>query len=266
MLHSLLVTLLFLGLAAPASAQSISVIDSDYSVGKQVSGSVRIGNAHVALPPGSFTVAVFNESESTGSAAIHSKLHLAWLVQTVDGRLNRAILIESNTGNSLVGGWNRNKEICDRKDIHHNDSDQNYSIKDTHCWSVNHYVLGRSSSTSKTTTAFYDYTKDMRRPVAALVNAFYLVKGASFLRALYYLNPEIEGFDPAKQDWRTNDWHMDRVSGDPKRSAYVASVKAEGEVLSKLYKSGFAFAGSSPVGDAGQMVASAVQVNPPSRR
>ncbi|MBF0356680.1 MAG: hypothetical protein HQL43_15740 [Alphaproteobacteria bacterium] len=241
------------------------VIDSDYSIGKQVSGTVRIGNALVALPPGNFTVAVFNESDSTGSAAIHSKLHLAWLVQTVDGRLNRAILLESNTGNSLVGGWNRNKEICDRKDVHHNASDQNYSIKDTQCWSVNHFVLGRSSSTSITTAAFYDYTKDMRRPVTALVNAFYLVNGASFLRALYYLNPEIEGFDPAKQDWRTNDWHMDRIQGDPKRSAYVAAVKAEGEVLYKLYKSGFAFAGSSPVGDSAQVLSAAVQVNRPVR-
>ncbi|MBF0267239.1 MAG: hypothetical protein HQL44_01475 [Alphaproteobacteria bacterium] len=265
MLRFVLGMLFFFGLAAEAGAQSIPVVDSEYSIGKQVSGSVRIGNAHVALPPGNFTVAVFDESESTGSAAIHSKLHLAWLVQTVDGRLNRAILLESNTGNSLVVGWNRNKEICDRKDVHHNLSDQNYSINDALCWSVNHYTLTRSSTTSKTTAAFYDFTDKINRPATALVNAFHIVKDDSFLRAIYYQNPETEGFYPAKQTWQMNDWHHDRILGDSKRVAYVSAVKAEGEALYKLYKSGFAFAGSSPVGDAAQVLSAAVRVNKPVR-
>jgi hypothetical protein len=225
MLHRIVCAagLLFM-LIAPGQAQSVF----KQPIGAKVSGSFEIGQARLPLPEGEWTVLGKMEERSYGgpSGVIIQRVFLA---QFQNGALSRAVLASSNE-EGVRFGWKRNTN-CDRVDMHFVSADKNYDVQNQQCWWVNHVTTAVGNSTWKSITDAYAYMdkNNIRRP-STVVGVFYsLVRGSNFVDAIYWFNPESDGFEPPKTiDWRNNDWHKSRIVGDPKKGAYIDRLKTWG--------------------------------------
>lgn len=221
-------------MASHARAQNLE----DAPIGTSFQSVAKFGPRQLPLPPGEWTLLSREMARSTGNTAAPIPILRVYLVQMVGGRLERWIHANTNTQVSATG-WTRNRNVCDRGDVHVGVSDSNYNERDTECWIVNHYGLTPGATAAAYIRAFYDQTADKRRPVTALGEQYFLVKDGSFLDVTYYSNPESAGFEKTPTaDWRGNPWHRERAAQDPKKLAYIAKLKAEGESLLPLVKRG----------------------------
>lgn len=202
-------------------------------IGSVVKGTATLGDRQIPLPDGEWRLIAKQVTRSGVEIA------RAYLVQLEGNTLKAAIQAAASLSAS-AGGWMRRRDICDRADTHFSDSDRNYNVSNTECWTLNHMGLTMSGSPAQVHVDFYRYTDDKKRPRTALVNGYYIVKGFHFLEVQYGYNPELEGFEPTpNSDWRGNPWHRDVVATDPKKAALIAWLRAEGERLFPLVKKGF---------------------------
>lgn len=216
-------------MAGEAGAQGLEKLP----IGTIVKGVAQLGERQIPLPDGEWQL-ISKQVQSSGV-----QIARVYLVQ-LEGNTLKAAIQAAVSLSSSPGGWTRRRDLCDRADTHFNVSDRNYNAQDTECWTLNHMGLTMSGSPAQVHVDFYRYTDDKNRPRTALVNGYYLVKGFHFLEVQYGINPELEGFEPTpNSDWRGNPWHRDAVAGDAKRQALIARLRAEGEKLFPLVKTGF---------------------------
>jgi hypothetical protein len=235
-ISALLAIMFSAGLFCAANAAAQNVLDAP--LGTTFQTAAKFGSKQIPLPAGEWSLLAREVTRSPASATAASIPTLrAYLVQFKGGTLDRWIYAASNTE---VGshGWSRDRSVCDRNDVHFGASDANYNARDTECWIVNHEVFTRSNNPADIHNIFYDKTHDKGRPMAAIVAHYYLVKGPNYLGVKYYSNPENADFERASGSWRANSWHRDLAAQDPKKVAYIAKLKSEGESLLPLLKRG----------------------------
>jgi hypothetical protein len=192
-------------------------------LGATVTEIVRVGRVGVALPPGSWEVVGVSTTRNPNNLAIERVL----LAQFEGKRLKKLLTASSNNDLSK-GGWVLNSD-CKRKDIHFASGAQiNESWQD--CWYANHHVmtLGRDASDHFRTGYKLLAERSVRVPSTMLAVTYYKVKPGLFRSVTIYFNPEFEGFPAAKQDWRANDWHKDRIPLNAAMVQYVNEVMAFG--------------------------------------
>lgn len=206
-------------------------------VGTVYKDAAEVGRKQVPLPGGDWVLAAKESARTTGGSNV--PLFRAILMQEKEGKLHKWVYINTNLDVG-VGGWTRDRAICDRADVHHNASDRNYNAKDTECWIVNHYGQTLGANPSPVYTDFFKATDDKGRPATSLGISFFIVKDFDFLTVLYNVNPELEGFEKTPTaDWRGNPWHRDMTGTDAKKLEYISKLKLEGEGLLPLVKDGF---------------------------
>jgi hypothetical protein len=212
-----------------ASAQGLEKLP----IGTVVKGTAVLGERQFPLPDGEWRLIA---KQVTRSGVEIARIYLV----QIEGNSLKAAIQAAASLSASAGGWTRRRDICDRADTHFNESDQNYNVSNTECWTLNHIGLTMSGSPGQVHVDFYRYTDDKNRPRTALVNGYYIVKGFHFLEVQYGYNPELEGFEPTpNSDWRGNPWHRDAVATDPKKATLIARLRAEGEKLFPLVKKGF---------------------------
>ena len=215
---------IILALVGPAQAQGVF----KQPIGTKLSGTFEIGQARLPLPDGEWILLGKMEERSYGGPS-GVLIQRVFLAQFQNGVLSRAVLAGSNE-EGVRFGWKRNTN-CDRVDMHFVDADKNYDVQNQQCWWVNHVTTAVGNSTWKSITDAYAYMdkNGFRRP-STVIGVFYsLVRGSNFVDAIYWFNPEADGFDaPKSVNWRNNDWHKSRIVDDPKKLAYVQKLKAWG--------------------------------------
>jgi hypothetical protein len=203
------------------------------SLGQKYHDSVPVADRNFPLLDGEWTVVATGSSKSTNGIV---RIERVYLAQMAGNNLSRWIYISTNaewTGN----GWDRNKSICDRKDVHAGYSDSSHNKKDTECWVLNHVGQTLGSDPAQVDIDFYRWSDKLARPNTALALSYYFVKNGDFLRADYYFNPVVAGFrDTGSAGWRGNPWHVDVASKDDKKLAYLRQLKATGEALFEKLK------------------------------
>ena len=102
----LVTTLLVLSCAGAVQAQTPAV-------GTKIGSSIDLGVRTVPLPEGVWTVV----STGSGQSTKQNALLRVYLAQLEGGRLSRWLYIGTNV-DVKQGGWGRNKDICDRKNVH----------------------------------------------------------------------------------------------------------------------------------------------------
>lgn len=210
------------------------------AMGTVVRGTADLGPRQIPLPPGDWQLIARQVHSSGGNSGANNVLIARVYLGQVEAGVLKASIHAIASLDSSPGGWTRNRSICDRTDTHFAESDRNYNTRDTECWILNHIGMTLGPNPLQVHVDFYRLTDDKKRPKTAIVNSYYLVKGFGFLEVHYGVNPELEGFEPTPTaDWRGNPWHRDAVGNDPKRVAYIARMKAEGERLFPLVKAGF---------------------------
>jgi len=195
------------------------------ALGAKVAGKVNVGGRSVPLPEGIWTVV----STGTGQSSKQNALLRVYLAQLEGGRLSRWIYIGTNVDVNH-GGWDRNKDICDRKNVQFAYADSAHNPKDTECWVVNHWGMTLGSNPSQAAVDFYRWSDNLGRPNTSVGTAYYFAKRGDYLVVQYELNPVLAGFpETPSAEWRGNPWHVDVASKDPKKLAYLRGLKAAGE-------------------------------------
>lgn len=223
---SLLTLVLFFAYTGIGHSQGVAL-------GATYSGAVSAEGFKVPLLDGTWqAVAVQRGAGATTDGSASPPLIRLTLAQLKGARLAQWVHISASDGRNFTGGWKRNKEICDRKDVHFNYSDKNYSTKETMCWGLNHKGGTLGVNPSQVYVDFYRWSDDKGRPNTWLALSYYLVKGSRFLQVEYAFNPVTDGFaDTPTADWRGNPWHVDVAPKDAKKLAYLKQLKQIGEEL-----------------------------------
>ncbi len=194
-------------------------------VGTKISSTVSLGPRTIPLPEGTWTVVSTGSSQSTKQNA----LLRVYLAQLEGGRLSRWIYISTNVDINQVG-WTRNKDICDRKNVHFAYSDSAHNPNDIECWALNHWGQTLGSNPPQAAVDFYRWSDNLGRPNTAVGLAYYFAKRGDVLTVEYKFNPVLAGFpDTPSAEWRGSPWHVDVASKDPKKLAYLRGLKAMGE-------------------------------------
>jgi hypothetical protein len=195
-------------------------------LGAKVRDRVVLGDRAVPLLEGEWAVVA---SSGLDGGLIKSKLARLWLAQLQGNRLSRWIYVGTNLEwNS--GGWSRDKEICDRKNVHAGYSDSWHSPRETECWVLNHYGMTMDDDAAQATIDFYRWSDNVGRPNTSLGLSYFFTKRGDVLNVRYYFNPVVSGFrDTEHAVWRGNPWHADVASKDPKKLEYLRGLKAIGE-------------------------------------
>lgn len=217
----LLLALFLVGVAVPASAQLPGL-------GVKHRGSIIVADRSFPLLDGEWTVVAAGASRSSSGRAGIDRVYLA---QMDGNRLSRWIYISTNTEWN-PGGWDRNKAVCDRKDVHASFSDSNNSSKDIECWILNHVGMTLGRDPSQVDIDFFRWSDARGRPNTALALTYYFSRKGDFFRIDYYFNPVLAGFrDTAGGGSRGSPWHPDIASKDTRKLAYLRTLKTQGEEL-----------------------------------
>ncbi len=114
---------------------------TEMPLGSVVTSMATIGNKQVPLLKGEWKIVQSSRSIGRASGA---PLGGAVLVR-ITGSKHRAIVsIRTNLDVARAAGWKRPGFLCDRDNVHFNESDRNYNAQDADCWQVNHYINTRS--------------------------------------------------------------------------------------------------------------------------
>src|SRR5471030_1196256 len=194
-------------------------------VGAKISGTINLEVRSVPLPQGTWTVVSVESARSTKQNAM-VRVYLAELER---GQLWRWLYISTNIDYNK-GGWNRNKDICDRKNVHFGYSDSSHNVNDAECWVVNHWGQSLGENPSQAAIDFYRWSDTLGRPNTSVGTAYFFAKRGDVLTVQYEINPVLAGFpDSPTAVWRGNPWHVDVASKDPQKLASLREVKAAGE-------------------------------------
>ncbi len=210
----------------------------DMAPGTKLSGFVKFGKKQIALPAGGEWEVVFAETgiqASGGTGRLRSgKTFLEQ--KTEDGKV-LAFLVARTNLDSPVRGWRQPKSACNRKDVHHDDS--NAYARQGDCWSVTHYVTRPSKDSFW--NKIFRYTKNTAGTVHYIGNSYWRNDVSHYVRLAYYVNPMAYGFsDSEGQSKRDSDWHRDKVpTMPPEYQAFVDAVKAFGEQYREAFRAGF---------------------------
>lgn len=229
----LAIALLCLG---AASARADTGLEN-LPIGSIVKGTAQLGNKQFPLPAGDWQLVARGKRMSTNSAMGVPSIDV-YLAQIENRILRNVIYVRTNLASS-GHGWVRDTGVCDRGDVHHAVSDRSYNQRDAECWTVNHIGFFMDTNPTEAQRDFFRFVNDIRRPVTALSITYFLNNAFDYLRVSYLTNPELAGFEPTPTSaWTGNPWHRDMISGNAKRVAYVQQMKAEGEKLLPLIKTG----------------------------
>jgi hypothetical protein len=195
------------------------------AVGTKIGSTIDLEARSVPLPQGIWTVVSVESAPSTKQNATVR----VFLAELERGQLWRWLHIRTNIDYNK-GGWRRNKDICDRKNVHFSYSDSAHNENDAECWIVNHWGQTLGDKPSQAAIDFYRWSDTLGRPNTSVGTAYFFVKKGDFLTVQYEINPVLAGFaDTPTAEWRGNPWHVDMASKDPKKLSSLREVKAAGE-------------------------------------
>ena len=217
-----------------ASSMFSDSLHAQSLLGTKVQGTFLIGDRIVPLPAGEWTVIATNgDSRDTN---LGRPLSRAYLAQLQGNTLSQWLDISTNLEVNLAG-WVRDKEICDRKDVHFGFSDSNYNLNDASCWVLNHFGQALGSKPSQAGVDFFRWSDSRGRPNTSLLLANFFSKRGDFLRVLHHFNPVVAGFpDTPTATWAGNPWHADLAAKDPKKLQFLRTLKPVGEREFDLFK------------------------------
>lgn len=202
--------------------------------GSVVSGSIQVGRVTAPLPTGNWEVIGVGSERNNQNSVLEG----VTLAEFRGNQLARAITIVANRDLS-PSGWVLFSD-CSRTDVHHVSK---YSMfqNSQDCYLVNHYIMTRGNNASQHAAQAYDEVvrRVGRQPPTMIGVTWRKADLSKFVNYTYFVNPEVDGFPPATQDWRANDWHRDRIAGDRARQQYVADLVALGDRFRSNVAAGF---------------------------
>ncbi len=213
------------------------------AIGSKFTGSFDVGNnVQIPLPEGEWELT--SNGAGTNSGGQH--FYRPALVQIKNGVLHGIIMANSALNDARAPGFGEgyvfNKD-CTRNDVLYAKVASNFENGPQDCWGINHFTMTLGQNTPREYVERNKYLQDRRIaiPITMVAVGFHFADRAPhYLDVLYYWNPEADGFSPPKNsEWRSSDWHKDRVYLDPKKVAYIEGLKTWGASWHERVKAGF---------------------------
>ena len=228
------VTAIFLTISTLHAAGNLM----EMSPGTKVSGLATFAKKQIALPAGEWEV-VFAEPGRPWKTGDNRQIKIGnvLLVQKSEDDTVQGFLFARMNLNHHPGGWARPKWLCDRKNVHHAESDKNRNIRNADCWMVNHHIFKRSKNAWW--TKVFEYTKATAGSSSTYVGNWYWRNDSPrFLNIGHFINPAAYGFPAlSERNWTESVWHRDYMP--PEYQAFVDAVKAFGEKYREAVRAGF---------------------------
>jgi len=191
------------------------------------SGTVRIGNFTVPLPPGEFSLV----HESVSSAHGNRRVPIARAVygQMRNGRIAALVVLSSNT-EAVEGSWSRDPGICDRKDAYFSQSDDAYNNRSADCRYVGFITTAAAKNQSDHMASARDWARRNGASGALVGDVSSVARGKFFIAAAYYFNPDLAGIAPTgkKVSKSNSPWALDEYREDPQKIEFYEKVKQFG--------------------------------------
>jgi len=221
------------------SAASAQTVGQTYRDRIQLETSIA-SKIQVPLPEGDWLVVAKDFGRSTVSNVRRYRIRL---VQVSDRVLKGYIFIGTN--DELANyGWTI-PDYCTRTNTFYREpvDTRGFSAERGYdCLVINHVQMTSGSKASTGVQAFYDWVwkNTTGMPTTMIASSFLISDGKRYVEAVYHRNPEAEGFAaPRDSAWRSSDWHKDRLPADPKKLAYMESIKLWAVHWRPLVEDGF---------------------------
>ena len=222
-------------LTSPVAAEELT----DMAAGARVSNFVTMGKNQIPLPKGEWEL----KAVDTRRHQEFGEIGKAFLMQEMGESKFHIVSVISNIDSCAPHGWNKN--ICGRKDTHHNESSGAPGQKNVECWNVNHFYINPNHRYTK---GFWKKHNNKRNDILKkkftnrmtfLVNQFRFSNQCHFVNLMYFVNPEKFNFPSEASKWTDSAWHRNIVGEEPRRAEFVAAVTNAGRKLKDAVKSGF---------------------------
>ena len=202
--------------------------------GMETEGVASIGGKQLPLPEGRWEV-VMSEADRRGAG----KAGNAFLVRKAEGRLAAYLFVRTTLETGSGNGWKR-PGWCDRRNVHHNGSDNYYNKDDAFCWTL----IQRVFTNKVGRIGFYNRMKDYLRKHGAtstlVGNMFWRNDSHDFMLVAHFVDPAVYGFPPERgKRWAESEWHVSAVGEGTPRRRFVDAVKAFGQEYRKAVHDGF---------------------------
>ncbi len=188
-------------------------------------GEVVVGGRRIPLPSGNFEPMGY--AFSRYGTTTWSRVALT-LIE--NNRLVAIVLVLSTPFAKPTDAGLRRFSDCDRSDMHYKNFVANDEFGKQECNYVNHIwpTAWRSDDTSDALKMMV-VTLDARGvpiPNAMIASTFHYADAKSFLRVVYYFNPEVQGIDSAKTNsWAESDWSKKYLARDVKKVNYLGEME-----------------------------------------
>lgn len=203
---------------------------------------LTIGQKQIPLPPGAWEVILYDAKLAfTTKGSPIGKIANLILARRQNGIVTMAINVRTNLEQISASGWVRNRSVCDRKNVHFNESDRNYNTEESECWQVNHLVnVHRYTDSNVLRQQFSSYQRTEFGTTTAVGPEFWLNDKYDMLFLRYYLLPVRHGYEASTDaKWKTSEWHPEAIVEDAEKQRFVAAAKAYGAALYPLVEKGF---------------------------
>ncbi|MCM0019737.1 MAG: hypothetical protein NBV67_07070 [Tagaea sp.] len=195
----------------------------------KVAGHFELGAVVIPLPAGNWVLAGRGETigrEATGQIRIAN----VFLVEQAHGQMARIVTAQAPLrGQGSGNGWVRNRGICDRTNVLHNESDRNFNVREARCWQINHYVISAPNNPNEPLQDFYSWMQEnsLTLPKLRVVSEHFLTASGPYITVSYAFNPQVMGMDPGPAErWDSTDWSVSQIAAHPDKKAFADGMKA----------------------------------------
>lgn len=213
------------------------------SLGNKHRHVLQISKKQIPLPPGEWEVVTYADKMAfTTNGSPIGKIAEVALARRHDVRVTMALYLRTNLEQIGVNGWVRNRTVCDRKNVHFNDSDRNYNTAESECWQVNHIVnVYRYTDRNVFRQSFKAFQRAEFDTTTAVAPEFWVNDQYDMMFLRYYILPVRHGFaGSSDQKWKSSEWHPEAIIDNADRKGFVSAIKEFGKSMYPLVKEGFA--------------------------
>lgn len=123
---------------------------------------------------------------------------------------------------------------CGRTDYLHIERERNDTFGPQRCWWINHATQPWDEPVFYAARSILE-ERHISVPEVFVNVAFRRANMTGFTTAFYYSNPEEASIQSQVMEWRSSEWHRDRIKNDPKRVAYVKELETWGKSWAQVF-------------------------------
>ena len=221
-------------------------------VGKVYKNTIQLQGMDIPLPEGEWRVIgsgniegkIVGAGGSQTNNPTDDKFQVVLLKTTDLGKVDSLIIIDTDKMGNRLSGY-LSYPFFNRTDLYqvivkNNDKDGAHD-----CWLICHSITPQIYKNTVATKEAFNYFESNKIEIPKIsILSYHHFTGKynknKLLDYYYYINPEINGFDPPiDTNWATCEWNKLQINKDPKKVEYIDKLKIEGAAMHEKLRVAF---------------------------